>query len=230
MHELPAPGESVDIVRCAEAAEAARLLIESGRMAHVVDGVSRASTVHNLAPVFRLWRPCPLIESFAAVRQAGAALDIGCGMGRDAVFLASLEWNVTGVDILPGALDRARQLERRCAGAVVSVRWVASEARDFVTSLSSDHPAVFDMIVVVRCAAHNLAPPLVQQLAPGGIIVIEQFTPTHFARHGRPRGCDGIATIGALQELCEGLEVLLAEERDRGNAHVAQLVARRMER
>jgi SAM-dependent methyltransferase len=147
MHELPAPGESVDIVRCAEAAEAARLLIESGRMAHVVDGVSRASTVHNLAPVFRLWRPCPLIESFAAVRQAGAALDIGCGMGRDAVFLASLEWNVTGVDILPGALDRARQLERRCAGAVVSVRWVASEARDFVTSLSSDHPAVFDMIV-----------------------------------------------------------------------------------
>ena len=40
---------------------------------------------------------------------SGNALDIGCGGGRDAIYLAGQGWTVTGVDVVPRALDLARQ-------------------------------------------------------------------------------------------------------------------------
>jgi SAM-dependent methyltransferase len=39
----------------------------------------------------------------------GQALDIGCGTGRNAVYCARRGWQVTGVDDVPLALQRARQ-------------------------------------------------------------------------------------------------------------------------
>ena len=51
----------------------------------------------------------------------GRALDVGCGEGADAVWLAQRGWDVTGLDVSGVALDRAR-LHARDAGVVV--RWV----------------------------------------------------------------------------------------------------------
>src|SRR5215213_10656781 len=51
----------------------------------------------------------------------GRALDVGCGEGADAVWLARRGWDVTGLDVSGVALDRAR-LHARDAGVVV--RWV----------------------------------------------------------------------------------------------------------
>jgi len=39
----------------------------------------------------------------------GTALDIGCGTGRNAVYCARRGWQVTGIDDVPLALDRARE-------------------------------------------------------------------------------------------------------------------------
>jgi SAM-dependent methyltransferase len=60
------------------------------------------------------------------VKQAGAAgparaLDLGCGLGRDAVYLAQQGWTVTGVDAVPKALGEARERARK-AGAEVDFR------------------------------------------------------------------------------------------------------------
>jgi 2-polyprenyl-3-methyl-5-hydroxy-6-metoxy-1,4-benzoquinol methylase len=53
----------------------------------------------------------------------GRALDVGCGEGGDAIWLASQGWQVTAVDISEVALDRARS----AAGAAgVVVDWVLS--------------------------------------------------------------------------------------------------------
>ena len=53
-------------------------------------------------------RPSTILERFAADRAAGAALDLGCAKGDDAVWLAKRGWQVTAVDISITALDHAK--------------------------------------------------------------------------------------------------------------------------
>jgi SAM-dependent methyltransferase len=43
----------------------------------------------------------------------GRALDVGCGTGRWAIELAARGWQVTGVDLVPGAIEAAKELARR---------------------------------------------------------------------------------------------------------------------
>jgi SAM-dependent methyltransferase len=55
---------------------------------------------------------------------AARALDLGCGTGRDAVYLSGLGWTVTGVDAVPRAMDAA---SRRATAANVEVNWVLGD-------------------------------------------------------------------------------------------------------
>ncbi len=59
----------------------------------------------------------------------GRALDIGCGTGTQAVYLARAGWSVTGVDVVEKPLGKAR---RRAAAAGVAVDWIRAD----VTRLS----------------------------------------------------------------------------------------------
>lgn len=70
-----------------------------------------------------------LVESPSALAP-GRALDIGCGTGTQAVYLAQRGWQVTGVDAIERALAQAR-LKADAAG--VNVHWVTGD----VTALSS---------------------------------------------------------------------------------------------
>jgi SAM-dependent methyltransferase len=59
--------------------------------------------------------PCPgLIEFFAENPERGRVLDLGCGQGRDALALAQLGYEVTGVDISRVGIEQMmREAERR---------------------------------------------------------------------------------------------------------------------
>jgi SAM-dependent methyltransferase len=54
----------------------------------------------------------------------GRALDLGCGSGTDSVYLAEHGWQVTGIDMVPEALDLARQ---RARAFRVSARFVEGD-------------------------------------------------------------------------------------------------------
>jgi SAM-dependent methyltransferase len=56
--------------------------------------------------------------------QPGRAIDIGCGTGTQAVYLARRGWKVTGVDVVERALAQARS---RAESAGVDVRWVCGD-------------------------------------------------------------------------------------------------------
>ena len=58
----------------------------------------------------RVWSgsPNPVLVDEATRLAAGRALDIGCGEGADALWLAERGWQVLGIDVSDAAIDRAR--------------------------------------------------------------------------------------------------------------------------
>jgi thioredoxin reductase len=58
----------------------------------------------------RVWsgRVNATLEAIARDLEPGRALDLGCGEGGDAIWLAENGWHATGVDLSPTAIDRAR--------------------------------------------------------------------------------------------------------------------------
>ena len=92
--------------------------------------------------------PSPELVSLVAagtVRKDAKVLDVGCGGGLDAIFLAQCGLSVIGVDVSPGALEIA---ERRAKDAGVEVDWrlgnvldlpVEDEIIDFITDRGLFH-------------------------------------------------------------------------------------------
>lgn len=75
----------------------------------------------------------PLVEDL----NPGTALDLACGEGRNAIWLANNGWDVTAVDYSPVGIDKARRL----AGDT-QVQWVVGDA----TTWTSE--ARFDLVVI----------------------------------------------------------------------------------
>lgn len=69
----------------------------------------------------------------------GTALDLGCGEGGDAVWLATRGWRVTATDISATALDRAR-IAAESAGVSDLIDW---QRHDFAESFPS---GAFDLV------------------------------------------------------------------------------------
>ena len=81
--------------------------------------------------------PNAQLVDLAADLPAGTALDLGCGEGGDAIWLAERGWAVTAVDVSAVALDRAR---RAAADRGLTIAFARVD-------LSSDFPAgTYDLV------------------------------------------------------------------------------------
>ena len=58
----------------------------------------------------------------------GTAIDLGCGTGTNAVYLAKQGWQVTGVDCVSQALKQAKQ---KADAASVNVTWIKADVQNF---------------------------------------------------------------------------------------------------
>jgi SAM-dependent methyltransferase len=91
-----------------------------------------------------LWsgRPNTQLVAEAADLPPGSALDIGCGEGADAVWLAARGWQVTAVDFAATALERAAA-RAAAAGEEVTARieWVRADVTQW-----APEPASFDLV------------------------------------------------------------------------------------
>lgn len=125
----------------------------------------------------------------AAKRVPGRALDVGCGMGRHALYLAQQGWQVTGVDAVNRALRVAR---RRAAERQVSVDFVQGD----VTHLDRAGIAgPFDLLLDSGCfhgltdeARRRYGESVTRVAAPGAQFLLFAFARGQ-ARLG-PRGAD----------------------------------------
>jgi SAM-dependent methyltransferase len=56
--------------------------------------------------------------------EPGRALDLGCGAGRNTLYLARRGWEATGIDMIAGAIDKSRS---RAVGAAASARFIEGD-------------------------------------------------------------------------------------------------------
>lgn len=113
--------------------------------------------------------PNPVFARIVEPITAGRALDLGCGEGADAVWLARHGWAVTAVDVSATALERARAL---AAHADVEVHF---ERHD----LTQTFPAgPFDLISAqflqspLEFPRHRVLHTAANALAPGGLLLV----------------------------------------------------------
>ncbi|MGV8967401.1 MAG: class I SAM-dependent methyltransferase [Cellulomonas sp.] len=125
-------------------------------------------------------QPNPQVVTEVADLAPGTALDVGCGEGADAVWLAERGWRVTGVDISTTALGRAQE-HADLAGAEVAERitWVQA---DLVGGSAPDAGA-YDLVTAqfihlpsaLRAAFHSR---LAAAVAPGGTLLVVGHHPS----------------------------------------------------
>jgi SAM-dependent methyltransferase len=221
-HELPPPGEPLTVLCGAHDRPAAEALLALRRPLRWIDGAHLDAGPLETGPSRgRLWRPAALLAEWIDRLPPGRALDLGCGSGRDAVFLAEHGFEVTAVDRLPDALARAEALAARRG---VSIRTARVDLRG--GSLPAAGP--FEAVCCFYFLPAWRWPAVAGALSPGGTLLIEAFTEEHAARFGRPGAAHRVVRAGQLAAAFSGLDVLLDRRLWLGDRrHVCQLVARR---
>ena len=225
-HELPPPRDGVIAIAddAAHAREAAQQLATFGyRDVAWLDAPWRSMGVAaSREPAKPLWRPAPFLERVLPAIPRGGTLDVACGAGRDAVFLARNGFEVEAWDRDTGALARADALAARNG---VHLRTVTVNLEAAVAPAFAE--AKYALILCFRYLHRPLFPLLMHALAPGGHLVYETFREGQ-ERYGHPRRPRFLLYRGELREAFAALELLEYEESEpAGGPVMARLHARK---
>lgn len=164
----------------------------------------------------RVWSGAPNGALVAEVTgmATGTALDVGCGEGADAVWLAQQGWQVTGLDVSGVALERARA-------------WASDNGVE-VTLLKSGlveaelAPGSFDLVLAMypplpRTDNSEAEQALLAAVAPGGTLLYAHHTPQphHGEGHHGPDLSKLIAPETIKPLLGDGWTIEVDEVRER---------------
>lgn len=138
----------------------------------------------DLAPEF-----VELIEGPKAL-PPGRALDLGCGTGTHAIYLAKNGWDVTGLDYVSRALNVARQ---RAAKANVAPTWIQGDVTRLTDFVGGYNTVPYNLLLDFGCF-HGLRPEQCRAYAagiravtaPGATFLLFSFSPGR--RGPAPRG------------------------------------------
>jgi SAM-dependent methyltransferase len=180
----------------------------------------------------RVWsgRPNGALVAEISGLEPGSALDVGCGEGADAVWLALRGWRVTALDVSRVALERGR---RAAADAGVEIEWVGA-------GIAEAQLPTFDLVSVHypalrRAPGDDAIRKLLGAVAPGGTLLVVHHADVDRAQslaHGFDPD-DYVGSEDVASALGEGWVVEVQERRPRdlpesggGSHHTHDLVLR----
>jgi len=164
--------------------------------------------------------PTPLLVETARHLAPGKALDLACGTGRNALWLAEHGWSVTAVDGAPAAIEilRSRAAER---GITVDARIADLEKGEYQIERSA-----WNLIVICYYLQRDLFQPAKEGLVPSGILLAI----VHIAEPGE-EPTERRLRPGESMKYFQGFEILHRHEGQPNDAAhrrpVAEIVARR---
>lgn len=164
--------------------------------------------------------PTPLLVESAANLTPGKALDLACGAGRNALWLAEHGWEVTAVDGAAAAIEILRTHAKERALKINAI------VADLEKGEFQIEPSRWDLIAMCYYLQRNLFEPAKRGVAPGGILI-------SIVHVNEPGEADGPHRLrpGELEQYFAGWEILHRHEgKPNDSAHrrsVAEIVARR---
>ncbi len=177
-------------------------------------------------------RPNGRLVAEVAALAPGRALDVGCGEGADAIWLAARGWDVTAIDVSDVALTRARAAAER---AGVDVDWVGGDAFQADVAGRSFDLVSMQYPALPKAAGPDAVRALLDAVRPGGLLlaVYHDLDDEHI-EHMKARCTDPAAYVGV-----DDLRALLGSDFDvelhaieprtdppAGTPHVADVVLR----
>ena len=167
--------------------------------------------------------PSALVAAWAWRLPKGRALDLACGNGRNALYLAELGFTVDAVDIAPAALKLAQDAARERG---LAIHPILADLDEY--PLPAD---TYDLITTSFYMNRNLIPRVKDALKPGGFVLHEQHYITDYDVSGprdlqfrlRPNELLHLFLDFRVRFFSEGLE----EEEDGRLFAVERLVAQK---
>lgn len=224
LNALPASPATLFLVGNKEQIEAASLLLDT--KGYVVNGSLVIEAEQDLQAwnlqmpdkfasgndSRQLWQPCSLVKEFVAkladnslllnsVNKRPKVLDIGCGGGRDAIYLAKQKMDVIAIDHEAKVLKRAKSLAQ-LSGANLKFKCCDIKKAGCLPDEK------FDVITVVRFLNRELYSYIKQALKPGGVILFETFS-SGVEKIGTPKNPNFILNENELREVFADFTVIV---------------------
>ncbi|MBK0419443.1 NAD(P)/FAD-dependent oxidoreductase [Leucobacter sp. CSA1] len=159
------------------------------------------------------------LADLAETWAPGRSLDLGCGEGGDAIWLAEHGWVATGIDLSATAVDRARDAAKARGIPEGRARFVAADLAEW------DEPGEFDLVTAsflqspVELPREEILRSAAARVAPGGrLVVVSHAAPPPWARaHAAHRSLfpSPSAELASLELDPDAWEVEVAEVRSR---------------
>jgi SAM-dependent methyltransferase len=158
-------------------------------------------------------RPNAFLVSVSGQIPPGRVLCLAEGEGRNAVYLAGLGYQVLAVDSSAVGLAKAQRLARE-QNVGIETRVADLAGFDFMPGNWDAVVSIFAHVPsAVRKQVHQ---GVVQALRPGGVFVLEAYTPAQLRlKTGGPPDADKMMALAALHEELAGLEFRLGVELER---------------
>jgi tellurite methyltransferase len=165
-------------------------------------------------------RPTPLVVTTAKQVPPGKALDLACGTGRNALWLAEQGWSVTAVDGAPAAIEILR---KRASGRRLQVDARVADLENHEYRIER---SAWDLITICYYLQRDLFEPARLGLKQGGLLLAI----VHITEPGEDPTYKRLKP-GELENYFDGWDIVHHYEgKPNDSAHqrsVAEIVARR---
>ncbi len=166
-----------------------------------------------------------VLEEYAyLLPDSGAALDLACGLGANALFLAGRGFKTHAWDISNVAIDRLKEI---CQSMSLHIEM---QVRDVVAEPPVKNS--FEVIIVSRFLDRRLSAPIISALKPGGLLFYQTFIVDKVQGYG-PDNPDYLLQQNELLEMFRPLIVRVYREEglqgnvEKGFRNEAMLVAQK---
>src|SRR5713226_1517903 len=182
--------------------------------------------------------PASIVRELLPLLPSGPALDLACGTGRHALFLAARGQHVTAVDFSSVALDILEVRARSMHAPVRRSKSLHEAERPWhggieLTQADLEHTHLpercYELILCIQYLQRSLFPQMTRALRPDGVLLIETYTRAQIEFAGGPRNPAYLLEPGELREAFPELRVLFYREL-RAGVGIASLVAKKRDK